>query len=47
MKLCYDCLDQLDVMERPSERRTFYGEICDRCRRIETDNAVQKEPGSP
>ena len=47
MKLCYDCLDQLDAMQRSNERRTFYGEICDRCRRIETDNPVQKGADSP
>ena len=47
MKLCYDCLDQLDAMERFNERRTFYAETCDRCRRIETDNPAQKGADSP
>ena len=45
MKLCYDCLDELGALERSNDRRTVYGEKCDRCRRIETDNPAQ-EPGA-
>ncbi len=40
MKLCYDCRDRLDGVECSNHRRAIYGETCDRCRRVETDNPV-------
>jgi len=36
MKLCHLCLDLRDGLQ--SDRRTTWGETCDLCRRIETEN---------
>jgi hypothetical protein len=38
MKLCYECLDDLDGPVRQQARKTTYGETCDQCKRLETDN---------
>lgn len=37
MKLCYQCLDELNGVERLRQFRTTAGQTCDRCRRIEGD----------
>ena len=38
VKLCFDCLDERDGLQRQGDRRTAHGEKCDLCGRIETDN---------
>ncbi len=41
--LCYDCLDEAEQEVRNRARRTEYGEACEKCGRVETEQPPKEK----
>lgn len=44
---CLDNLDNLDGLERQRHRRTTHGEVCDGCKRMETEKSRPTASAAP